>query len=98
MKIARLNFYFKLPDDFKGDINDVLEEIIAYRVKHGKKAMAESTPMAKEIENSKSISKKGYDDLMFDKFTRLTDEGYHIHGEVNICDYDKITKTSKPIK
>lgn len=98
MKIARLNFYFKLPDDFSGDINDVLREIIKYREKHGKKAMAESTPMAQEVENSKSVSKKGYDELMFAKFSRLVDDGYRIHGEVNICDYDQETKTTKPIK
>ncbi len=98
MKIARLNFYFKLPEDFNGNINDALEEVIKYREKHGKGAMAESTPMAQEIENSKVLSKKGYDELMFEKFVRLVEEGYLIHGEVNICDYDRATRVTKPIK
>lgn len=97
MKIARLNFYFKLPDDFNGDINEALEEVIKFRKKNGKKAMSESLPMAKEIENGK-LSKKGYDELMFEKFVRLVDDGHAIHGEVNICEYDQETRTTRPIK
>jgi hypothetical protein len=31
MKAVKLNIHFKLPDTFKGDLNDAIEEILKYR-------------------------------------------------------------------
>lgn len=31
MKAFKLNMHFKLPDDFKGDLNDAIEEMLKYR-------------------------------------------------------------------
>jgi len=36
MKALKLNIHFKLPDDFTGDLNDAIEEIIKYRRKEHK--------------------------------------------------------------
>ena len=31
MKAVKLNIHFRLPDDFTGDLNDAIEEILKYR-------------------------------------------------------------------
>jgi hypothetical protein len=33
MKCLHLNIYFKLPDDFNGDLNNAIEELLEYRKK-----------------------------------------------------------------
>jgi len=87
MKVAHINLFFKLPDDFDGGVDEVLKAIQEYRKDHGKEP--KSMPIVEELENSSSISKSGYDKLILNKFVSSIDEGYHSYGTIDIFDLDE---------
>jgi hypothetical protein len=87
MKVAHINLYFKLPDDFDGDLNLLLEEVLKYRKSvEGSPKKEYDMAFADELEDSTSISKKGYDILMFNRFMRSCEEGLRLFGHINIVE------------
>lgn len=87
MKVAHVNLYFKLPDDFDGDLNLLLEKILEYRKSVENDSKKEyDMAFSDELEDSTSISKKGYDILMLNRFMRSCEEGLSLFGHINIVD------------
>jgi hypothetical protein len=87
MKIAHLDLYFRLPDDYVGDdLIKLLTLIIDYKVQNKNKS-SEKSHVAEELKNSKTISKYGYDVLTYNRFMQLSREkGFKLSGEVRFID------------
>jgi hypothetical protein len=84
MKFAHFDFYFVLPNDFDGGIDDILNMIITYRsiIKEKKET---SMSYVEELKNSKTISKAGYDELMYNKFIKSAKEdGTRLFGDMRV--------------
>ena len=70
MKVLRLNINFKLPDDFDGNLNEAIGEIIKYRESKGLKGMPD------QIDEDRSTDPVS----MWNDFLRDVDEGYCCSG------------------
>jgi len=78
MKVLRLDMAFKLPDDFSGDFNDALMEIVKYRKSRDLttlKGGAKSTISAAKYGKTKS-------DLVYKEFLSVVEKGYSLHGVI----------------
>ncbi len=86
MKIAHIDLYFKLPDDHNEcDLIKLLTMIIDYKVNN--KKSNDSSPVAEELRNTKTVSKHGYDVLTYNRFMKLAKEkGIRLGGEVRFID------------
>ena len=82
MKIAHIDLYFKLPDEYNGsDLIELLNMIIEYKLLN--KHKTEKSPISEELKNTKTISKYGYDIMVYNKFMRSSKEkGYRLGGDV----------------
>jgi uncharacterized protein with ParB-like and HNH nuclease domain len=82
MKIAHIDLYFHLPDDHDdNDLIVLLEQIIEYKLINQNKT--EKSPVVDELKNTKSISKYGYDVMMYNKFMKsVKEKGYKLCGDV----------------
>jgi hypothetical protein len=82
MKIAHIDLYFHLPDDYDNDdLIILLEEIIEYKLINKNKI--EKSPVTDELRNTKSISKYGYDVIVYNKFMKsIKEKGYKLCGDV----------------
>ena len=85
MKIAHINIYFRIPEDFDGDLNELLANIIEYRENKGNDNKIIKLNFKEELENSKTISKYGYDVLMRTAFTKaISEQNVKLFGDVKI--------------
>ena len=97
MKLLHLNVYFKLPDDFGGDLDDAIAEIIKYR-----KDLREKREGAREPPDSEANKKipmactmEEYMQALFGDFMRGVGRGRKLVGEISLADHDP--KTGKSI-
>ena len=81
-KVVSINIYFLLPDDFNGDLNDALEEIVKYRKDNKHKEF--SGPDASFATQT----------VIWNGFQEAVDEGYKLHGAVALSEL-KGTKWNK---
>lgn len=86
MKIAHIDIYFHLPDDYEdNDLVNLLELIVEYKLKNKKEIQKSLIP--EELKNTKTISKYGYDIMMYNRFMKSVNEkGYKLCGDVRFID------------
>jgi hypothetical protein len=86
MKIAHIDLYFKLPDDYEStDLIKLLVTIIEHKSKNKNKV--DQSPVVDELKNTKTISKYGYDVMVYNRFMKLVKEkGYKLGGEVRFIE------------
>lgn len=87
MKIAHVDLYFHLPDDYNDeDMVNLLELIVEYKLKNKNKKSGKS-PVAEELKNTKTISKYGYDVMVYNKFMKsIKEKGYKLCGDIRFID------------
>lgn len=85
IKIAHINIFFKLPDDFQGDYNDILLEVIKYRKEN------KLPPYPKEIiEEPKEEEVKALQDsskFLWGRFVKALEHNYKICGAVSLSEF-----------
>lgn len=86
MKIAHLDIYFKLPDGYEEtDFIKLLVMIIEYKSQNKNKV--NKSPVVDELKNTKTISKYGYDIMVYNRFMKLVKEkGYKLGGDVRFIE------------
>ena len=84
MKVAHINIFFELPEDFKGDYNDILLEVIKYRKNNN------LPPYPKEVidKPNPEEAKALYDSSKFlwERFEKALKHGYKICGAVSLSE------------
>lgn len=96
MKVLRLNTYFLLPDDFAGDVNDALSELIKYRKAKGLTAMA---PTGFHLEDHPECTTEDEEKLWADFYAGIA-EGYRHVGGMTLAEYldgKWVVKRSSPV-
>jgi hypothetical protein len=78
-KLAHVDLFFKVPKDFDGTIDDVLQLILDYRESNGMQEPEEKDYIQEVAENN-SISKTGHNIMMIKK---LLDGDRRLVGSVN---------------
>lgn len=79
MKVLYLDLYFKLPDDFKGDINNALRELIKYRESKGLSGAFITSDDADPPKEEKI--REVHTDILWEKFLEKTkDDNINIVG------------------
>ncbi len=74
-KVLRLNLYVLLPDDFEGDLNDALGELLRYR-----KTLAQDKPLTVISETTHPDRDKD----MWADFLASVENGYCLHGHAGL--------------
>lgn len=84
MKIAHINIFFELPDEFEGDYNDILMEIIKYRKDN------KLPPYPEEVVDkpTETEAKAIYDSSKFlwNRFLNALEHDYKICGAVSLSE------------
>jgi len=99
MKLLHLNVYFKLPDDFEGNLDNAIAEIIKYRKVMKEKNEGAITPPDSEA-NQKipmTCTMEDYMQALFEDFIRGVDRGRKLVGEIALMDHDPKTGKVKDI-
>ena len=93
MKIIHLNIFFKLPDNFKWDVDKAIEELVKYR-KECKKNGADFR-ISGEGEASKQLpmqtTMETYMAVMFKDFLEAAESGKRVYGEIGMNEYNENT-------
>ena len=76
MKVLGMNCYFRLSDDFEGDLNDALKEVIKYRIEKGYKDL-------NNIKNQDPLIK----DELWSSFYKEQRKGYKLIGNIALQKY-----------
>jgi hypothetical protein len=84
MKVLSMNFYFLLPDDFDGNLNGALLEIVKYR-RHQK------SPDYPLKNNMTDEDKKN----LFNDFLKAQSEGFKLYGGAFLGEWDEKSLTWK---
>jgi hypothetical protein len=86
MKIAHIDLYFKLPDDYNNaDLVKLLVMIIEHKSQNKNKP--DQSPVVDELKNTKTISKYGYDVMVYNRFMKMVKEkGYKLGGDVRFIE------------
>jgi hypothetical protein len=76
MKTLALNVYFLLPDEFAGDLNDALREVIKYRESVGSKPLPDG-PDATKVSQEE----------LWAGFLKTREEGKRLYGTTSLKEY-----------
>ena len=83
MKVLSMHMNFQLPDDFEGDLNDALEELVKYRKDKGLTNPTEDpTPEYNEEENK--ILNSAVDIAWHHFWLNIKDGVHKFHGHLSI--------------
>lgn len=80
MKVLSMNIHFLLPDNFNGNLNDALEEIIKYR-----KSKNLTKYKAIELDRDDKISR-------WQTFLSVIQEGFRLYGGIFVGEWNSENK------
>lgn len=91
VKILRMDFFFLLPDDFLGDYNDALRELIKYREEN--KLPARPVDLDTKPVHSPDCSNA---QILWDEFIKSC-ESQRFHGNVVFGSWNELSQQWEPI-
>lgn len=89
MKVLHIDTYFLLPDDFDGDSNDAIRELLKYRES---KKLSDFNYVSKDNKKFNTPWAELSDDEKWNRFYDLLIDGYKHVGAILFSEYDPKTK------